>query len=150
MHDLVGPEAIDRMALQDLIARYAHAVDERDVARVAGCFAPDGRLSANGGTSTAHGREAIESYFADAFTRASLGPGTRSSHLLTNTVVHLDGDRAEIVTLGLAVLARPDGATVTLRGLRYADRCQRSGDEWLISDRQHEALWQCEAPGGVL
>jgi uncharacterized protein (TIGR02246 family) len=143
-------ELVDHIDLNDLIARYAHAVDARDVAGVVGCFAPDATLSANGGADTASGRDAIEAYFIEAFTRPALGSGSRSSHILTNSIIVLDRDRAEVVTLGLAALAAPDSPSVRLRGLRYTDSCQRLEGKWLIADRAHEALWQCDAPGGVV
>lgn len=140
----------DRQDLLELIARYAQAVDARQVDRVAECFAPSARLSANGGATVVHGRDAITEYFAEAFTRPNLAPGTASSHLLTNTTIEVGGDRADLVTLGMAVLAQPDSEMVKLRGLRYTDRCERIDGRWVIADRDHVALWHCDAPGGVL
>lgn len=143
-------KVLERLELHALVTRYAHAVDSRDVAGIVACFAPDARLSANGGATTVTGREAIEAYFTSAFTRAALGPGTRSSHLLTNSNIIVQGDRAEVETLGLAALAQPESSTVQLRGLHYSDRCECVGGEWLIKSREHRALWQCDAPGGLV
>src|SRR5690606_4154867 len=106
----------DRLDLLELIARYAQAVDARQIDGVTSCFAPQARLSANGGATVVHGRDAIRDYFTEAFTRPNLGPGTASSHLLTNTTIELDGDAADLVTLGMAVLAQPDSEMVKLRG----------------------------------
>jgi ketosteroid isomerase-like protein len=147
---MTATEVGERLELQALITRYAHAVDGRDIAELVACFAVDARLSTNGGAATVEGRQAIEAYFTDAFTRPALGPGTRSSHLLTNSNIVVQGDRAEIETLGLAALAQPEGSTVRLRGLHYSDRCERVSGEWLIKSREHRALWQCDAPGGLI
>lgn len=140
----------DRLSLLDLMTRYAHAVDDRDIAGVVSCFGADAELSANGGAASVAGRAAITAYFEDAFSRPSLAAGSRSSHLLTNSTVRVKGDQAQVETLGLAVLAQPGSERVVLRGLRYSDRCSRIDGRWLIVERQHRALWQCDAPGGVI
>jgi ketosteroid isomerase-like protein len=138
----------DRSALHDLITAYAHAVDDRDVAGILACFAPDARLSANGGAAIMCGHDEIRDYFDSAFSRPELGPGSRSTHLLTNTAVAFTDDGAEIVTLANAAMAHED--TVRLRGVRYRDRCIRTTDGWQIIDRRHEGLWSADLPGHVI
>jgi uncharacterized protein (TIGR02246 family) len=140
----------DRNQLLDLIARYAQAVDDRDVDRLVACFSPDATLEQNGGANAVQGRAAITNYFTDAFANRPALAGGASTHLLGNVLVTIDGDAASIETQAIACLAAPGRETVTLRGLRYSDRCVRSGGAWTIQRRAHRALWQCEAPGGLV
>ncbi|HEX9994648.1 MAG TPA: nuclear transport factor 2 family protein [Acidimicrobiales bacterium] len=140
----------DRGAVDDLVARYAHAVDRRDVAAIVDCFTEDAHLELNGGEAVADGRAAIEALFTAAFAGGITGPDGVSTHLLGDVLVELDGDRAGVEIQGVAWLASPERTTVVVRGLRYTDECVRDGGRWRIRHRVHRSLWQAEIPGGPL
>lgn len=91
--------ARDRAEIEDLLARYAFALDWQDATTYAGAFTEDGQLVWAGGTVT--GRKAIEEEIRNA--RAAdqklneatpaLGPIKRR-HFIPNIVLQVDGDRA--------------------------------------------------------
>jgi uncharacterized protein (TIGR02246 family) len=136
--------AEDRREIERLIAAYAHAVDARDVDRIVALFAPDGEIDYHG-REPESGTEAIRAFFTGA-----LRPGT-STHLMSNTLLDLDGDQAHAQTEAVAFLAFDGADAVTIRGLRYTDRFARTPDlGWRIARRQHRCLWQCSAPGGLV
>jgi hypothetical protein len=137
----------DRLALLDLVGRYALAVDGRDVAGVAAVFDVDARLEFVS-TGTVHvGRDAIAAFFAGGFAAPPLAGGA-STHLMANTVIDpIDADTAAMTTSCVAYLATHEG--VVARGLTYADRAERTPDGWRLVERIHRLHWQAEMPGGV-
>jgi hypothetical protein len=143
-------DLLDRDALRTLVSRYAHRVDERDVPGIVACFTPDTHVEFNGGAQVVDGQVDLARFFESAFQAGVLGERSTSTHLLTDVLVTLAGDVAHLETLAIACLAGGDSDSVVLRGLRYSDRCVRVGEDWLIDERVHRSLWQCEAPGGPL
>jgi uncharacterized protein (TIGR02246 family) len=140
----------DRDAILDVIARYAHTVDDRDIDGILTCFAPDGRIDFEGGQISGDGHDGIREAFEQAFARPGLAPPATSTHLMSNTLVTVDGDTAHAETQGVAFLASPGLGTVVTRGLRYSDDLRRTADgDWRISHRVHRSIWQTEASGHV-
>lgn len=136
----------DRLALLELVARYAHTVDTRDVPGILACFALDGAFVSGSEGWTRRGHDEIRSFYEDSFAKPVL-TGT-STHLMTNTVVAFDGpDTARVVTQAIAYLAPLDAGTVTARGLTYTDRCIRTPSGWAIAERIHRLHWQTSSPG---
>jgi ketosteroid isomerase-like protein len=138
-----------RDEILDVIARYAHTVDERDIEGILTCFAPDGRIEFEGGRITGEGHDGIRKAFEEAFARPGLAPPATSTHLMANTLVTIDGDTAHAETQGVAYLASTALGTVVTRGLRYSDDLRRGADGWRITRRVHRSIWQTEAPGAV-
>jgi ketosteroid isomerase-like protein len=139
----------DRDEILDVIARYAHTVDERDIEGILSCFAPDGRIEFEGGRITGEGHDGIRTAFGEAFARPALAPPAASTHLMANTLVTIDGDTAHAETQGVAYLASSELGTVVTRGLRYSDDLRRGADGWRITRRIHRSIWQTEAPGAI-
>lgn len=136
----------DRLALLELVARYAHTVDARDVPGILECFAPDGAFVSGTEGWTRRGHAEIRAFYEDSFAKPVL-TGT-STHVMTNTIVVFDGDdAARLVTQAIAYLAPVDAGTVTARGLTYTDRCIRTDDGWAIAERIHRLHWQTSSPG---
>ena len=107
----------DREAILDVIARYAHAVDDRDIDGIVDCFAPDGRIDFEGGARSGERHDGIRAAFEAAFARPELAPPAASTHVMTSTIVTVDGDTATAATLAVANLACPLDGTLTVRGL---------------------------------
>jgi ketosteroid isomerase-like protein len=139
----------DREEILDVIARYAHTVDDRDVDGILRCFAPDGRIDFEGGRSSGEGHDGIRTAFEEAFARPELARPAASTHLMANTLVTIDGDTAHAETQGVAYLASPATGMVATRGLRYSDDLRRDADGWHIVHRVHRSTWQTDAPGRV-
>lgn len=139
----------DREEILELVATYAHAVDERDLDRILSVFAPGGRIDFEGGAMSGVGHAGIRSAFETAFAAPMLAPPSASTHLMANTLVTVDGDRARAETQAVAFLSSAATATVVTRGLRYSDDLERVDGEWRITHRVHRSLWQTEAPGTI-
>jgi uncharacterized protein (TIGR02246 family) len=143
------PGAEDRREIERLIAAYAHAVDARDVERIVDLFTAEAEIDYHGREPGA-GTDAIRAFFSTALREGPGGRSGASTHLMSNTLLDLDGDRAQAQTEAVAFLAAEGGDSVTLRGLRYTDRFVRTGGGWRIAYRQHRCQWQCAAPGGLV
>jgi hypothetical protein len=148
--------ADDRAELLDLIARYAHAVDRRDVPAVVECFASGGRLEFASTATVLHGHAEITDFYERAFAGTVLGGAAASTHLMSNTVITAPAGDVTVTTEAIAYLAtsavvdHADSATsrVLVRGLTYTDRCVRERDRWVFAERVHRLHWQGEMPGG--
>jgi ketosteroid isomerase-like protein len=125
------------IAIQQLIASYALAIDERDYDRVAACFAEDAEVT-YAGVELPVGRAPIRAWLE------AHSDFVASTHLLAPPVVELDGERARTVTSAVAFLVR-EGRLHT-RGLLYTDEMERRDGSWQIVRRVHEALWEATQP----
>jgi ketosteroid isomerase-like protein len=119
----------------DVLARYARGLDIRDFAMVAACFAPDATAEYSGRQFA--GADAIVA-FVHAVERFRA-----TTHVITNAVVEVDGDRATAHSQAVAYMvsseAEPD--IVRIRGIRYDDELARIGGKWRITKRLHRADW---------
>lgn len=130
----------DRLAIHDVLHRYAAGLDRRDPGLVASCFTADVEAEYAGERLTG-GRDGVLAYTGvrTAATRSTM-------HFVTNIVVTFDGpDAARAVSYGLVALHEtgPDGRDrVRLRGIEYTDDLVRTGGGWLIRRRRHAPCWE--------
>jgi hypothetical protein len=96
---------IDRAALHDLMARYAHTVDRRDIPGIVDCFTVDAHVDMDGGAQSVVGRDALARFFETAFESELMGTGSVSTHLLTDVFVGFD-DRDGSTPVGRPVRLR--------------------------------------------
>jgi ketosteroid isomerase-like protein len=130
----------DRLALQELSARYARAVDRRDYAGFVALFAEGGVLCGPGYAMTAHaeierGIRLIEQYEA-------------TQHCVHQQLVELNGDTATGETYCVArhVYAR-DGVKRKLdMGVRYQDEYRRERGTWRFARRELVLDWTQDLP----
>jgi ketosteroid isomerase-like protein len=132
----------DIVALNQLAYRYAAAVDRCDVARLQAVFHPDARLRSY------HPDE--ETPFADmrghdqlaAIPNAMRGMYRKTTHMMTNHLVEIDGDAATGEVLCTARHLSNDADPVSINVIiRYVDSYARHDGRWLITDRQIRFLW---------
>jgi uncharacterized protein (TIGR02246 family) len=117
-----------RLAIQELVARYCLAVDDRDYPALAALFDADAVMPVAG--HEASGRDAVV-----AALRERLAPAARtvhSPHLCT--LDELAGDHARGTVLGHVEMGV--GGTTHYGALRYADRYVRRGERWLFARRE--------------
>src|SRR5215468_1384308 len=57
----------DRFAIQDLVAAYCRAIDDRDLDTFVGLFTLDGRMRHQDGVMDVRGRAALRAYYASRF-----------------------------------------------------------------------------------
>ena len=118
----------DNLAIQQLYARYNHAIDAGKAAEWAGCFTPQGVFDA-GATGRFEGTEAL-SGFATGFA-AQL----KARHWTNNLL--LDGDAAAATGscyLNLLALQAGKPAATIATGI-YTDALVKQGGEWRFTTR---------------
>jgi hypothetical protein len=127
----------DRLAINDVVLRYAMGVDDQDDEMVASCFTDDAEASF-AGMPAGPGGPAIAAFLA-----STMGtPRVASTHRFTNVVVTLDGDEADVRSSAVVYAVRGEPLQLRLRGLRYRDRFVRTGDGWRIARRVHSVSWE--------
>jgi ketosteroid isomerase-like protein len=131
----------DRSDITQLLATYAHAVDDRDFAAVAACFLPDATASYSG-RELGPGVEDIIGHIRGVENFVS------TQHLFGVPKIQLDGDTATSTAHAISYLvAQSDGATTVLgRGLAYDDQLVRTTEGWRIARRVHRPLWSTVEP----
>lgn len=124
----------DESSIRRMLIEYGAFLDAKDYRAYAALFAPDGVWQGGFGTFT--GPAAIE-----AMLTANLGapePGfvNRSNfHMLTNPLIAIDGDRAQVESKYLFWTASPDNRPTPLLAGRYIDEFVRVGGQWKIARR---------------
>lgn len=131
----------DRVAIEQLVARYGFVIDDRDMDAIADCFTEDGGFSSHDGELDAHTREAVVQQFHGRF--AVLGP---ANHIVHQHVVDLDPedpDRATGLVSSHAEVVRNGKAMIT--ALRYTDSYRRCADgRWRFADRLLSVFYYLE------
>ena len=135
-------EVRDRMEIQDLMWRYARALDTSDAEAYASVYAPDGQFGA--GANATKGRDALRKMIADGRQRQAeaqaKGEPKRPPmyHMSANERIQFtDKDHARIEAYYITAISA-GGANVPLRvaGVgRSIDDVVRLNGQWLISAR---------------
>jgi 3-phenylpropionate/cinnamic acid dioxygenase small subunit len=128
----------DRLAISDLLIRYATALDGRDWELLASCFTDDATLDYD--TSGTYGRDAFVEHL-----RVALARMKATQHFVTNHVISTDGDRAQSTSYVIAQHVRGSDATFTLGGT-FSDDLVRAGSEWRIASRRFVTSWKAGQP----
>ena len=113
----------DKLEIQELIARYNHAVDSGDTAAYAATFTEDG--SFGGSRDVVEGRENLASMAARA------GGGR---HWTANHIIEGSGDAATLRCY-VMVTRTQDGTQINSTGL-YTDELRKVDGAWLFSKRR--------------
>jgi hypothetical protein len=133
----------DERAIMATLHRYGHDLDYGREATWLACFAEDGILDIRsrvaGTRRVAAGRAELAAFFA----WHSHAPERFHKHLLAETMLSLDGDRATAESLYVRLDAASDGVPYVFSFGRYRDRLRRLGDgTWCFEERiaESEAL----------
>lgn len=126
-------DVADRIAVQDVMLRYAAAVDERDMDMYRSCFADDVEV-VGFGEATVNGGDAWRDYVLNAL--AAFGA---TQHMLGPQLATIDGDTAHCRTDVQALHYMKDAPNTTLTlWATYKTDMRRSDGEWKIS--RHELV----------
>jgi ketosteroid isomerase-like protein len=128
---MAAAEAEDRVAIRELLLRYARGVDARDLTLVRSCFAPDAGY--RGALATGTIADALEALL-DAMRRY-----TATRHAITSQTLDIEGDTARSSTDCTAHHWLPDGSCRTVT-VRYHDELARGPGGWRITRREVEQL----------
>ena len=132
-------DVADRLAIQDLIARYAVVVDSRDYDALDELFTADARID-----FTAFGGPDGTVAEIKTFLAANLGIFSRTQHMMGLPVITVNGARADARTPcnNPMLLTDADGATqVWLIGLWYDDSLVRTDAGWRFASRRQERCY---------
>ena len=123
----MSQEVADRIAIQDVMQRYAAGVDERDMDLYRSCFADDVEV-VGFSDGTISGADAWTDYVIGALER--FGP---TQHMLSPVYAEVNGDEAKARTdvQAMHYMKEPQGQTLTLWAT-YNSNMQRIDGEWKI------------------
>ena len=131
-------QRVERMEAESEIRRmlveYGAYLDSRNFAAYADLFAPDGEWV--GGFGRFEGPAAIRKMLEDNLGVAEPGFINKSNfHMLTNPLITIDGDRAQVTSKYLFWTRSPDDRPTPLLAGRYVDEFVRVNGEWKIARR---------------
>jgi 3-phenylpropionate/cinnamic acid dioxygenase small subunit len=127
----MSTESEDRDKIRDVLAKYCSFVDNARFSEVASLFAEEG--SWQGTLGSAKGRAEIEALMVKMNPAAGQGPVRR--HLVTNFVIAINGDRANVQSTFILVRESENGPMIGAVG-SYDDVLIRRGPNWLIATRK--------------
>lgn len=129
----------DRLAIEDVLTRYAWALDSKQFDELDHVFTPDAHID-----YTSSGGEAGAYPDVKAWLAKVLPHFPAYQHLVTNKQITLDGDRATSRSefYNPMVMAKPDGTTgIFFVGGEYHDQLARTPNGWRITDRVEKSIW---------
>lgn len=137
-------ELADRRAIDDVLYRYAHALDSHEWERLAEVFTPDAVADFLELGGVNEGLDAITGLIAGVLSGLD-----HSQHLIGSPLAVVDGDTATARCYLQAqhVFAGADGGDHFLVGGTYVDELVRTGDGWRIRHRTLHATWTDGNPG---
>ena len=149
-------EVTDRLALRELVERYAQAVDAKDVDTVVGLFTEDGRLVSHIPPGT--DESPLEQQGHQQLHRAlelGLARYRVTTHMIGGQVVEADGEGATGLTVCRAHHlydsrrnGSEGGSRMLVMALRYQDRYVRTGQGWRFGQRLLRLDWLEDRPFG--
>ena len=138
MTDATLQELLDRRAIDDVLYRYAQALDSRDWDLLRSCFTDDAVADYLDLGGVNEGLETIV-----ALCRGALDGLDASQHLIGSPLAQVDGDTATATCYLQAqhVFNGAPGGDQYLVGGTYVDRLVRTPEGWRIKHRTLHATW---------
>jgi hypothetical protein len=128
---------VDEAAIRALLADSARCLDAADP-RWVETFTPDGVFEVvDAASGDRLHRQAGHADLARYVARAPKPPNRRQ-HVVTDTVIDLDGDRAHVDSYWQLLERDGDGHPVLAAFGRYHDRLERDGGRWRLAERHAE------------
>lgn len=136
----------DRFAIQDLVAEYCRAIDDRDLAAFLACFTEDCLVHHRDGVMRIEGKPALQAYYADRFRQYGVTFHSPNAHVVT-----FDGpDVAHGWVSGHAEMGlNGEGWTAAFR---YTDHYRREEGHWRFAERELAAWYYmplADLPAGM-
>ncbi|HSO95326.1 MAG TPA: nuclear transport factor 2 family protein [Acidimicrobiia bacterium] len=129
----------DRLEIEDVLTRYAWALDSKQFDELDGVFTPDAQLD-----YTSSGGEAGAYTDVKAWLAKVLPHFPAYQHLVTNKDITIDGDRATSRSefYNPMVMGKGDGSTsIFFVGGEYHDDLVRTPHGWRITNRVEKSIW---------
>jgi 3-phenylpropionate/cinnamic acid dioxygenase small subunit len=126
----------DRIEIDDLLTRYATALDAKDWDLWSSCFTADAHVDYTAAGGPQGPVAEVRRWLEEVMARFPM-----TQHLAVNRAVQLDGDRATARSCLLNPMGLPDAEKRLLLffdGGYYRDRLVRTDDGWRIAERVEE------------
>ncbi|WP_010125933.1 nuclear transport factor 2 family protein [Sphingomonas sp. KC8] len=139
-------DVADRLEINELLARYCHALDQKDWPAFHAVFTDDATLdfTAFGGPKGTAGE-------LEAFLAPVLDSLIASQHMVSTVIVDIDGDQAKArsaAIVPMTALAADGGEQTSLSGLWYEDQLVRTSAGWRIRYRRQVRGWAIASLAG--
>jgi hypothetical protein len=121
----------DKDTIRELLAEYCFLLDGYHLKEFGQLFTEDGVWTSRNGSAS--GPAGIEAFLRELVPPPA--PGASRKHFTTNIIIHLDGDRAEVISNFLVVRDSAAGPVISVAGT-YRDVVARQGAKWLFSSRE--------------
>ena len=132
----------DRIEIDDLLTRYATAIDTGDYDLLDAVFTADADCDYEVVGGFRGDRAAFKAWLAEV-----MGFFDFHQHYVVNRAVDLDGDSATAVSYLYNPCRLAGGDRVLEEGGRYHDTLLRTPDGWRITARREEPVWHKWPPG---
>lgn len=128
----------DREMIQQLVAVYAKALDEKDYDAIAACFRADAVVEYSGFSAVLTGRAEITAHI-----RKALEPLLDTQHLFTNFIIENDARSGRLSCDILAQHLRSAGATpeTYMSGGRYKVEVRKTEGRWEFARLSARSVW---------
>lgn len=127
---------LDRIAIEDVLARYCHGVDRRDPELLRGVYWPD---ATDDHVFIRGGREEAIKWIIEV-----VDAQEQAMHAISNMLIRIDGNEARVQTYYNSyhrIRGRNgEPKDVTMAG-RYLDRMEKRDGEWRIAERKCVLDW---------
>jgi len=135
----------DRIAIDDVLTRYATAVDARDWDLYRSVFTADAVIDYTSSGGIRGGVTEVTTWLSDALSIFSM-----SQHLVTNRDIRVTGDTATSRSYFYNPMGRTKrNGTLDLMfvGGFYRDKLRRTADGWRIVERIQDTAWSSSSLG---
>jgi len=131
-------EIADRLEIDDLLTRYATAVDSKDWDLFATCFTADAFIDYTAAGGIKGRLPEVRRWLAEVLPAFPM-----TQHLVTNRVIVIRGDTATCRCAFFNPMGLPDGDSLTLffDGGYYNDKLVRASEGWRIAERVEETSY---------
>jgi 3-phenylpropionate/cinnamic acid dioxygenase small subunit len=128
-------ELADRLEIDDLLTRYATALDDKAFDALDSVFTPDAHIDYTSTGGTAGEYPAVKAWLADV-----LPSFPAYHHIVVNRRVAISGETAASVSVLFNPMVMANGDTFFC-GAEYHDRLVRTPAGWRIAERIEKSVW---------
>lgn len=129
-------DAATKLEIHELLARSAYALDQRDLALLEACFAPDATLvieiAGGAGPIRFEGRDKIMGLMSDSMRTQT----DQRRHITTNTMLVAESGAEISLVSNLTLTAVEQGAIRLVTSGLYRDRVRRIASGWVLAERR--------------
>jgi ketosteroid isomerase-like protein len=128
----------DREQIQELMAHYAEAIDDKNYDGIATCFARDASAQYAAMPEPIVGNTVIANFMKDILSRLDA-----TTHMFTNFIIEVNGDTARMRAKIIAQHVRKGvpGGDKLLAGGKYDAQIRRLDGKWKLARVRGTSLW---------